>query len=70
MRLRLRPGGPSRSLKNLWQEAVYSPLAAGMWSRLLWVGEHLAWIAGVGVATEFQCPPGEAGILPHWSVFP
>lgn len=68
-RMRLHPGGPSRSLKNLWQEAGVPP-----WLRasapLLWVGEQLAWIAGVGVAVEFRCPPGEVGILPRWSVFP
>lgn len=68
VRMRLNVGGPSRSLKNLWQEAGIPP-----WLRdvvpLLWVGERLAWIAGVGVAAEFQCPPGKAGILPRWSVF-
>lgn len=68
-RMRLSAGGPSRSLKNLWQEAGIPP-----WLRdavpMLWVGERLAWIAGVGVATEFACPPGAAGILPRWSVFP
>lgn len=69
VRMRLNASGPSRSLKNLWQEAGIPP-----WLRdavpMLWVGERLAWIAGVGVAAEFRCPPGEAGILPRWSVFP
>lgn len=67
-RMRLHAGSSSRSLKNLWQEAGIPP-----WLRdavpMLWVGERLAWIAGVGVAAEFQCPPGEAGIQPCWSVF-
>lgn len=68
-RMRLNAGRPSRSLKNLWQEAGIPP-----WLRdtvpMLWVDERLAWIAGVGVTAEFACPPGAAGILPRWSVFP
>ncbi|MBS0346261.1 MAG: tRNA lysidine(34) synthetase TilS [Proteobacteria bacterium] len=67
-RMRLHAGGPSRSLKNLWQEAGVPP-----WLRdavpTLWIDGRLAWIAGVGVAAEFQCPSGQAGILPCWSVF-
>lgn len=66
-RMRLRAGGPSRSLKNLLQEAGVPP-----WLRsdlpLLWVDGRLAWIAGVGVAAEFRCRPGEPGVLPVWSV--
>jgi len=65
-RMRLRAGGPSRSLKNLLQEAGVPP-----WLRddlpLLWVDGRLAWIAGVGVAAEFRCRPGESGVLPDWS---
>ncbi len=63
----LRAGGPSRSLKNLLQEAGVPP-----WLRrdlpLLWVDGRLAWIAGVGVAAEFRCRPGESGVMPDWSV--
>lgn len=65
-RLRLRPDGPGRSLKNLLQEA-----AIPAWLRpslpLLWVDGRLAWVAGVGVAAEFRCPPGEPGVVPGWS---
>ena len=68
-RLRLHPAGPSRSLKNLLQEA-----GVPGWLRdelpLLWVGDRLAWIAGVGVAAQFACPPGEKGWLPVWSRWP
>lgn len=68
-RMRLHPAGPSRSLKNLLQEAgVPGWLRDGL--PLLWVGERLAWIAGVGVAAEFACPPGEKGWLPVWSRWP
>lgn len=65
-RMRLHTGAPSRSLKNLLQEAAIPP-----WQRanlpLLWVGGELAWIAGVGVATEFLCPPDAPGVIPVWS---
>ena len=65
-RMRLRAGGPSRSLKNLLQEAGVPP-----WLRddlpLLWVDGRLAWIAGVGVAAEFRCRPGELGVVLNWS---
>lgn len=65
-RMALQPGGPSRSLKNLFQEAGVPP-----WQRpglpLLWVNGQLAWVAGVGVAAAFRCPPGEAGVLPRWT---
>lgn len=68
-RMRLHPSGPSRSLKNLLQEA-----GVPGWLRdelpLLWVGDQLAWIAGVGVAAPFACPPGEKGCLPVWSRWP
>lgn len=65
-RLRPRPDGPGRSLKNLFQEAAVPP-----WYRpllpLLWVDGRLAWVARVGVAAEFRCPPGAPGVLPDWS---
>ncbi|MCK6394201.1 tRNA lysidine(34) synthetase TilS [Zoogloea sp.] len=65
-RLRLRLDGPGRSLKNLLQEAAVPP-----WYRpllpLLWVDGRLAWVAGVGVAAEFRCPPGQPGVVPGWS---
>lgn len=65
-RLRLRPDGPGRSLKNLLQEAAvpawYRPLLP-----MLWVDGRLAWVAGVGIAAEFLCPSGEPGVVPGWS---
>ena len=67
--MRLHPAGPSRSLKNLLQEAgVPGWLRDGL--PLLWVGDQLAWVAGVGVAAEFACPSGEPGWLPIWSLWP
>lgn len=65
-RLRLRAESPSRSLKQLFQEAAVPP-----WWRpnlpLFWVDGRLAWVAGMGVATEFACPPGEPGLRPVWT---
>ena len=59
--------GDLRALRrDLAQEAGVPP-----WLRddlpLLWVDGRLAWIAGVGVAAEFRCRPGESGVLPDWS---
>ena len=65
-RLRLQAQGPTRTLKNLLQEAGAPP-----WLRdelpLLWVGGQLAWIGGVGVAAEFACRPEMPGVVPAWS---
>lgn len=66
-RLRPRPDGPGKSIKNLLQEAAIPP-----WRRrtlpLLWVDGRLAWVAGVGVDAAFRCPPGEPGMVPDWPV--
>ena len=66
-RMRLRQGSPMRTLKNLLQEAAVPP-----WRRpflpMLWVDGQLAWVAGVGVAAEFQCAPGQPGLRPVWSL--
>ena len=64
-RMRLQSGRPSRSLKNLLQEAGVPP-----WERpgmpLLWCGDELVWVPAVGIAAEFRCAPGEDGWLPNW----
>ncbi|WP_091189925.1 tRNA lysidine(34) synthetase TilS [Formivibrio citricus] len=53
-RLRLHPGGPSRLVKHLWQEAGIAP-----WLRdttpLLWLDGQLAAVPGLGVAEAFSC---------------
>jgi tRNA(Ile)-lysidine synthase len=65
-RMRLDAARPSRTLKNLFQEA-----AVPEWQRgrlpLLFRGERLAWVPGIGVAAEFACPPGLPGLVPQWS---
>lgn len=64
---RLRPDckRPTRSLKNLLQEAQLPP-----WRRetlpLIWRGEELAAVPGIGVECEFQAKPGEAGLMLEW----
>ena len=64
-RLRLAPGRPRRALRKLLQEAAIPP-----WERerlpLLWIGDALAWVGGLGVDAAFACAPGEAGLLPVW----
>jgi len=59
------PGRPRKALKQLLQEADIPP-----WQRetlpLLWIGERLAWVPGIGVAAEFVCAEGEAGWEVIW----
>lgn len=71
-RLRLASGGPSRTLKNLLREA-----AIPEWQRehlpILFRGPRVAWVPGIGVASEFSCAPGARGLVPAWSadaIFP
>ena len=65
-RVRLAAARPSRTLKNLLREA-----AVPEWDRdhvpLLFRGEAIAWVPGIGVAAEFACPAGAPGIVPAWS---
>ena len=63
--MRLQAQGPTRTLKNLLQEAGIPPWLRGDLP-LLWVGDQLAWIGGVGVAAEFACPPAMPGVVPGW----
>jgi tRNA(Ile)-lysidine synthase len=64
---RMRPAEdrPRRTLKNLLQETAVPP-----WERermpLLFIGDALAWVPGIGVAAEFRAASGEQGIVPEW----
>lgn len=64
---RLRPVGnrPRRSLKNLLREASLPP-----WERetlpLIFSGEHLVCVPGIGVDCGFQAVAGEPGIVVQW----
>ena len=62
-RIRLREGGPTRTLKNLLQEH-----AVPAWHRarlpLLFEGDRLVWVPGIGIAADFHARG--PGLLPHW----
>ena len=57
---------PTRSLKNLLQEARMPP-----WLRerlpLIFHGDTLVWVPGIGVDCAFQAKRGGAALLPRWS---
>jgi tRNA(Ile)-lysidine synthase len=74
LQVRLRSGGerlkpdarrPSRTLKNLFQEAGVPP-----WERerlpLLYCGKRLVWAPGLGVDSKYLSVGGGAGIVPEW----
>jgi tRNA(Ile)-lysidine synthase len=65
---RMQPGEknrPRRALKSLLQEHAIPP-----WERsrmpLVFFGEQLAWVPGIGVAAEFRAAGAEPGIAPEW----
>jgi tRNA(Ile)-lysidine synthase len=64
---RMRPADdrPRRTLKNLLQETAVPP-----WERermpLLFIGDALAWVPGIGVAAAFRAASDEQGIVPEW----
>ena len=64
-RLRPDPSRPRRSLKNLLREAGLPP-----WERqtlpLIFSGEHLACVPGIGVDCDYQAAPGEQGLVVNW----
>jgi tRNA(Ile)-lysidine synthase len=64
-RLQLDARRPRRTLKNLFQEASIPP-----WRReqlpLLYCGEELVWVPGLGVAVGWQAPRGARGVVPEW----
>ena len=64
-KLRLAANRPTRSLKNLLQENHIAP-----WQRLrlplLFCGDRLVWVPGVGAAHDFQAERNEAGWRIEW----
>jgi tRNA(Ile)-lysidine synthase len=60
--LQLRQGGPRRPLKDLLREAGVPP-----WRRkclpVLYSGDDVVWVAGIGVAAKYRCKPGAEGFL-------
>lgn len=74
VQVRLRSGGerlqpdprrPRRTLKNLFQEAGVPP-----WERarmpLLFCGDELVWVPGLGVDARYRSAGRVAGIVPEW----
>jgi len=59
------PRRPRRTLKNLFQEAGVPP-----WERdrlpLLYRGDDLVWVPGLGIDARFQALPGKDGVVPEW----
>ena len=64
-RLQPDPKRPRRTLKNLFQEA-----GVPSWERerlpLLFSGEDLVWVPGLGIDARFQAQPGAQGLVPEW----
>jgi tRNA(Ile)-lysidine synthase len=58
---------PRRSLKNLFQEAGVPPQRRRDMP-LLWCGEKLVWVPGIGVACGYQCGAGEPGWQVEWEM--
>ena len=67
-RLRLDARRPRRTLKNLFQERGVPP-----WRRdrlpLVYCGDELVSVPGIGDACEFRAAPGEAGLIVTWEPF-
>lgn len=65
-RLRLRAGGPRRDLKKLFQE-----IGVVEWERglipLMFVGDRLVAVPGIGVESDFQARPGEPSLVVKWT---
>jgi tRNA(Ile)-lysidine synthase len=66
-KIRLDARRPTRTLKNLLQEFDIPE-----WRReklpLLFQGERLVWVPGIGIAAEYACGTAEEGFLPSWTV--
>ncbi|HXU40911.1 MAG TPA: tRNA lysidine(34) synthetase TilS [Burkholderiales bacterium] len=64
-RLQPDPRRPRRTLKNLFQEAGVPP-----WQRerlpLLFSGDDLVWVPGLGIDARFQAARGAQGLVPEW----
>ena len=67
-RLQRDAGHPRRTVKNLLQEAVIPA-----WERsrlpLIYCGDTLVCIPGVGIDHRYRAAPGEPAIAPEWQLF-
>jgi tRNA(Ile)-lysidine synthase len=66
-RIKLVPGGATRTLKNVLQEKWLS-----RWQRqnfpCLFHDERLVWMSGVGIDLGYRCPEGREGLFPRWTM--
>lgn len=64
-RFRPESGRPRRELRKLLQEHAVPP-----WERdrlpLLWGGNDLVWVPGIGIDCAWKCAPDEAGVIPEY----
>jgi tRNA(Ile)-lysidine synthase len=65
-RIRLAPDRPTRTLKNLLQEIDVPAWRRGLLP-LLFEGERLVWVPGVGISADYRAGPGEPGLEPRWT---
>lgn len=56
---------PRRSLKNLLRESAV-PVRERSRLPLLWCGDDLVWVPGIGCDEAYMAVPGETGVLPIW----
>ncbi len=67
-RIRIDPRRPRRTLKNLWQELGLPP-----WLRerhpLLYCGEQLVAVPGLGEDCQWRAAPGERGLIVSWQAY-
>jgi tRNA(Ile)-lysidine synthase len=56
---------PRRSLKHWFQDLGVPP-----WERerlpVLWCGDDVVWVPGIGIDVAYRCGEGEAGWMPAW----
>lgn len=65
LRMRIAPGRPRRSFKNLCQEAG-TPAWLREYLPVLYVDGAPVWIGGIGMSSEAVCAPGERGVQLEW----
>jgi tRNA(Ile)-lysidine synthase len=63
--MRLAPNRPSRTLKNLLHETQVPEWERGRMP-LVFAGEALVWVPGVGQDFRFAAAPHEPGVVPRW----
>ncbi|HQT25260.1 MAG TPA: tRNA lysidine(34) synthetase TilS [Burkholderiales bacterium] len=63
--LRTHAHRPTKRLKHLFQEKGIPP-----WQRdrmpLLYCGDHLVWVPGLGMDPDYRSDPGKSGLVPSW----